>query len=93
MILDKRKKLVWSEHLEIWTILNPVSTAKGVKLFKLEIAKYSGDPNEFLTFLEAFDATVNRDKSISNVQKFAFLKSFHTGDAAATIKGLPLKQY
>ena len=49
-------------------------------------------PKEFFTFLEEFDATVNRDKSISDVQKFTYLKGFHTGSAPATAKGLPLAE-
>ena len=92
IFLDERKNLVESEHSETRTILKPVPTTKGVKLPKLKIAKLYKDPTEFLSFLEAFHATVNRDKSISDVLKVTYLKGFHRGDTAATIKGLICRQ-
>ena len=52
------------------TILNLMSMTEDVKLPKLE---------EVLTFSEAFDATVDRGKSLSDIWKFTYLKDFLTG--------------
>ena len=60
-------KLIKFENSETCTNLNAVSTTKGIKLLKLEKAKFWGDPKECLTSLETFDTTVHINKSISDV--------------------------
>ena len=56
-----------------------MSMTEDVKLPKLETENFSGDLKEVLTFSEAFDATVDRGKSLSDIWKFTYLKDFLTG--------------
>ena len=61
-----------------------------IKLPKLEISKFSGDPTTWQPFIDSFNAAVNNSRSLSNVEKFNYLRSFMTGDAMHAISGLSL---
>ena len=43
-----------------------------VKLSKLEINKFGGDPKEYTSFKDAFNMAVNQVESISEVEKFTY---------------------
>ena len=63
---------------------------KGVKLQKINIKKFYGDPVAWQQFEEIFNATVHQSKSLAAVEEFSYLKGYLTGPAEKCIEGLPL---
>ena len=61
-----------------------------VKLPKLEIQKFKGDPTCQQEFMDSFNAAVHNSKALSNVEKFNYLRTFLEGEAQHTISGLSL---
>ena len=57
---------------------------------KMVIKKFLGDPTMWRTFSEIFDATVNQDDTLSDIEKFSFLKGYLGGEAEKCVEGLPL---
>lgn len=62
-----------------------------MKLPKLEVKSFNGDPTTWQSFYDSFSCAVHENKSLSNVQKMNYLINFVQGSAAETIKGLALK--
>ena len=62
----------------------------GVKLPKLTVKTFKGEPTEWQQFEEMFKAAVDSNSSISNVEKFSYLKGFLAGEAEKCIEGIPL---
>ena len=65
-------------------------TQNTVKLPKLSIKNFSGDPIQWQQFYDTFDAVVNKNESISKVEKFTYLKGYLSGDAEKCLEGLQL---
>ena len=63
-----------------------------VKLPKLDIAKFHGDPKDFKRFKDSFDVAIGNNSNVSNVQKLNYLKGFLANDAEKAIRGLPLTE-
>ena len=61
-----------------------------VKLPKLQIEKFSGDPKQYCAFRDAFDLAVNENNDLTDVEKFTYLRSYLTGDALRLQSGLAL---
>ena len=66
--------------------MQPIS----VKLPKLEIKKFSGNPSHWRSFWDSFQAAVGKHSHIEDVEKFNFLKGLLEGKAAMAISGLEL---
>ena len=62
----------------------------GVKLSKIVIKKFSGDPLAWQQFVEIFEATVDKKTNLSDIEKFSDLKGLLTGEAEKCIEGLSL---
>ena len=62
----------------------------GVKLQKIVIKKFTGDPVLWKEFEEIFDATVHSNSKLSDIEKFSYLKGYLGGAAERCIEGLPL---
>ena len=60
-----------------------------VKLPKLEIKPFAGQPENWHEFWDSFNCTIHQS-DISNVQKMTYLKNLVIGSAAATIAGFKL---
>ena len=60
------------------------------RLLKLTLTMFSGNPLAWLTFWDSFQAAIHLNHNLSGVQKFNYLKAQLQGDAARTIKGIPL---
>ena len=54
---------------------------RNVKLPKLEIKNFSGKLAAWMTFIDSFEATVDRSANLSDVEKFNFLLSYLEKDA------------
>ena len=63
---------------------------KNVSLPKIFIKKFYGDPLQWQTFHDTFKATVIDNSSLSNIEKFSYLKGYLTGDAERCIQGIPM---
>ena len=61
-----------------------------VKLPKLDIAKFYGDPKDYTRFQESFDIAIGNNEDLSDVQKLNYLKGFLASEAEKAIRGLPL---
>ena len=59
-----------------------------VKVPKFEIKPFSGNPVEWKTFNESFTAAVDKNISISNIEKMGYLMGFLKDNALTAIKGL-----
>ena len=66
-----------------------VETYPNVKLPKLEIKPFDGQPENWHEFWDSFNCTIHQS-DISNVQKMTYLKNVVIGSAAATIAGFKL---
>ena len=60
------------------------------RLPKQSLPTFSGDPLEWQTFWDSFDAAINKNVGLSGVQKFTYLHGQVQGDAARVIAGFPL---
>ena len=61
-----------------------------IKLPLLNIEKFNGDPCNFRIFLGQFESRIHKNPDLSTIDKFNYLKSYLTSNAAAEIKGLSL---
>ena len=53
-----------------------------VKLPKIEITKFSGDPTEWQTFFDSFECSIHKSESLSRIEKMNYLINMITGEAA-----------
>ena len=60
------------------------------RLPKLTLPCFSGDPLEFQTFWDSFEAAVHNNAGLTGAQKFQYLRALLSGDAAQVIANLPL---
>ena len=61
-----------------------------IRLPKLSIESFDGDPQHFLEFWDSFRYSVNENNSISNVQKMTYLKGLLKEDAESSISGFKI---
>ena len=65
-----------------------VSERSEMKLPKLEIAEFGGNPREYRAFQDAFREAIDENRSLSKIEKFTYLRSYLTGEAEVSITGL-----
>ena len=70
---------------------NVISHSK-VKLPKLQLRQFHGDPREYKPFRDTFEVSVNKDPTLSNIEKFTYLQSVLHGDALRLVTGLSLTE-
>ena len=63
-----------------------------VKLPKITLKSFSGNPFEWLSFWDSFQASVDKNSDISGVDKMNYLCGLLKGEAARVIQGLPLSE-
>ena len=61
-----------------------------VRLPKLEIPAFNGEPLEWHPFWDCFEAAIHTNPTLSNVQKLSYLRAQLKGEAAMVIAGLLL---
>ncbi|CAH1977613.1 unnamed protein product [Acanthoscelides obtectus] len=57
-----------------------------VRLPKIELPKYSGDANSWVEFREIYNSLIHENESITDIQKFHYLKAALQGDAVNSIQ-------
>ena len=65
-------------------------TIDKVKLPKLSLMTFNGDPTQWTPFWESFESTIHTNTNLADIDKFKYLQRSLTGEAAQTITGLPL---
>ncbi|XP_070554752.1 uncharacterized protein [Ptychodera flava] len=66
------------------------TSKKTVALPKLQLKTFSGNVLEWVSFYDTFKSSIHNDKNLENIQKFTYLRSVLTDEAARTISGLAL---
>ncbi|CAC5373097.1 unnamed protein product [Mytilus coruscus] len=61
-----------------------------VKLPKIDIISFNGDKTKWNEFWDWFESTIEKNKQLSKIEKFNYLKSKLSGDAKHAISGLSL---
>ena len=61
-----------------------------VKLPKLEITKFRGDYTKWQSLIDSFKTATHSSTTLSNINKFNYLRCYVAGDALKTIDGLSL---
>ena len=91
LIIEKIKKVLLKfEKTQDSISLSSSKLKTGVKLPKLVVKTFSGDPLEWVTFKETFEATVDSNINLSDIEKFTYLQGFLIDAAGQCIKGFPL---
>ena len=67
----------------------PVEKMSQMKLPKLNLESFDGNPREFMAFMDAFKVAIDDNDKLSGVEKLTYLRSYLKGEAEASIKGLP----
>ena len=70
----------------------PSSSSNGAKLPKLHIKRFAGNPKNWQTFWDSFSSAVHKNASLTNVDKFNYLRSLLDGPALNSITELPLTE-
>ena len=70
--------------------LSESSGAGKAKLPKITLKKFYGDPISFTPFWDSFMSAVDDNSSLSDVDKFNYLRNLLEGSAGGAIRGLPL---
>ena len=61
-----------------------------VKLPKIELTKFSGEVEQWQTFWDQFQSAIHTKESLSDIDKFTYLKNLLTDTASDCISGLSL---
>ncbi|XP_054724195.1 uncharacterized protein LOC129234242 [Uloborus diversus] len=69
-----------------------VQNVRTVKLPRLNIKTYYGDPVGYLEFMNQFNDAIDKNTNLSKIDKFSYLKTFLGGAAANCIKGFTLSE-
>ena len=87
-VIQVRRLLNGTDSLS--TVTATTRSSKSVKLPKLELNKFNGDPTKWKTFYDSFLSAVHNNDDISDIQKMTYLQSLLKGSASETIEGLSL---
>ena len=88
LILEKFIKK--NNNIEDTISTKSVTTANSIKLPKLEINKFDGEPTNWRSFIDSFEATIDNNDTLANVEKMNYLINYLVGEASSTISGLKL---
>ncbi|XP_072380581.1 uncharacterized protein [Diabrotica undecimpunctata] len=66
------------------------SRQRTIRLPELKINKFSGNLHEFPSFFQTFNSIIDADDSLTDIEKFIYLKSLLTHDALKVVDNIPL---
>ncbi|XP_072384596.1 uncharacterized protein [Diabrotica undecimpunctata] len=92
-ILEKFNSGRASENSDHSAKLNAIENNVGscaIKLPTIEMPKFNGDFERWMDFRDSFDSLIIKNSNLSEIQKFHYLKSSISGNAATVISSLPL---
>ena len=79
------------EHNNSFNTVNS-SHSSNHRLPKLTLPTFMGNPLKWQTFWDTYKTAIHDNVSLSDVQKFTYLKAQLSGEAANSIEGLPLTE-
>ncbi|XP_068717114.1 uncharacterized protein [Montipora capricornis] len=79
-----------NSSIQAGTQSNASTIPTHAKLPKLELRKFSGDPINWHPFWESFESAIHKNTTLSDVERFQYLKSLLEVSATQTISGLAL---
>ena len=68
----------------------PLTSQIQIKLPKLELPKFTGDITQWQGFWDQFNTSIHENTSLSDVEKFNYLRTFLNDSAYSLISGLSL---
>ncbi len=68
------------------------SNSSNHRLPKLTLPTFMGNPLKWQTFWDTYKIAIHENVSLSDVQKFTYLKAQLSGEAANSVEGLPLTE-
>lgn len=71
--------------MRIVPVVNP-----NVLLIKMELKRFNGDPTNRREFIECFEATIDKNTQMPNIEKMNYLTIHLEGEAEAALKALKL---
>ncbi|UYV79195.1 hypothetical protein LAZ67_17001458 [Cordylochernes scorpioides] len=84
------------EILEVENVSQPVkleqSVISNVKFPKFNLPVFSGEMSQWLSFKDLFLVTIDKNKTLSEIQKLQYLHYSLKGDAACIIKDFPITE-
>lgn len=92
-LIDDREQKPLISPVPTTDIIHDVSPgAQGpkLKLPTIALPTFSGNIDDYLPFLELFNALIHNNATLSDVQKLYYLKTSLKGDASFTLQSLPL---
>lgn len=72
--------------------VNNIQPAAQIKLPEITLPSFSGDYREWYSFIDRFNSLIGYNAQLSNLQKFQYLKSSLTGEAARTVQSLEITE-
>ena len=78
-----------SENIEPITTRS-ITNPNIVKLPRIELKRFNGDPTCWQTFIDSFESAVDKNEQLTEVEKMNYLINLVQCDAEATVKGLTL---
>lgn len=80
--------LVSDDNISLASHVSEINAAVNVKLPKIELPQFNGDYTAWQPFYDSFVAMIHNNGSISNVQKFCYLKGQLRGEPANMLNSL-----
>ena len=74
----------------VGSTLNHNNKKAVVKLPKLTVKSFYGDPTNWQEFIDTFNVAIHENEDLSPIEKFTYLKGYIGGDAARSLEGLKL---
>ena len=68
------------------------SQSSGVRLPKITLPRFNGDITRFYSFWQSFESSIDKNESLSPVDKFNYLVNILEGEAFRVIQGLEIVQ-
>ncbi|XP_055615168.1 uncharacterized protein LOC129761470 [Toxorhynchites rutilus septentrionalis] len=69
---------------------SPISGLSGLKLPTITLPEFNGDYSQWLAFHDTFDALINTNVDVPDIQKFHYLRAAVKGEAAQLIETLAI---
>ncbi|XP_047142820.1 uncharacterized protein LOC124817074 [Hydra vulgaris] len=94
MLKCKNELSVINKHLQKYdskidsSSLSCNSKNRNVKLPIIKLEPFDGKPEDWVSFIENFNCTVNYNEDLSNIKKMTYLRNLLQGPARASITGL-----
>lgn len=70
----------------------PIVAQSNVRLPAISLPRFDGSFDNWLEFRDSFNSLINKNTNIELIQKYQYLKSSLTGNAANLIKSLPVSE-